>query len=543
MKRRWLLLLVAAIMLLMFPMVSQAGGGMAGEVQLEGETAPGETVSESPSTEPTPAPTPTLVPTPTPVSQTETPAPKPSISINAHPASVAIGRELQLTVTLTNCSDIPYSINGTQVSWWVSNPNVEVGPTGKFYGAKEGTVTIRAYIYMTNTYDSCVITVTPKRVTSIEIAIGTKTFSVGDICGLSAFILPEDLVNKEVIWSSSDTSVVTIKKVESYIAQLTAVGAGTAKITAKLDDMSDSINVTVTGSGSTATIIPSPTSLPISIPTPDIPTTPRPSSASAGTPSTTPGSGEVDAPKPTRVPVQLDATGWEAAEEALTGMEAGSLGSIQTPDDTLVPVSLLQTLQQTQCALAIDMGGYTCTIDGVDLAEIPDDFGSVDIAMTMEKDAALSATCGGNAYELRFNYHGELPGVFTFRVKAEGSRPGDTIYVYYFDEEAGIFEGLLAATVDDEGYVSFGITHCSSYYIASEMIPGAKNNFEVPTEASAEPEAERSGFAAFIEDNYIAFWVSVYSLGSGVIVAAFVLIFRRKRKQRVDPVQHTYMKQ
>ena len=208
-------------------------------------------------------------------------------------------------------------------------------------------------------------------------------------------------------------------------------------------------------------------------------------------------------------------------------MEAGSLSSIQMPEDTLVPVSLLRVLKQTQCTLEIDMGGYICTINGRDLSEIPGDIKSVDIGMTMEKDAMLSAACGADAYELRFNYHGQLPGLFTFRIKAEGSQPSDTIYVYYFDEEVGAFLGLQTAVVDDEGYVSFGITHCSSYYVSCSMIAGANNDF-----SASSGEAERDGLAAFITDNYIGFWVCVYVLGCGTVVTIFVVIFRRRGKRK-----------
>ena len=512
MKRRWLLLLVAAIILLMFPMVSQAGGRAANEVQLEGETAP--VVTPTPEPEQTPAPTAT-----------------PTITLDKHSITVYVGDTIRMKETT--------SPEGLPTVWGHTCPPLSMYERGVFVAdCGPGTGTISVYIGDTNIHDTCNVTVLPIPVDNIKMDKSSCTIAIGESIYLIATVSPDNATYKWANWSTSDYWIASANSegltgASANRCRVTGNHVGTVTITAATDGRSDTCQVTVFDPSAT--------------PTPALATattqSPRPSSDGSSTPGPTRGTEGGDAPKPTRVPVQLDATGWEAAEEALTGMETGSLGSIQTPDDTLVPVSLLQTLQQTQCALAIDMGGYTCTIDGVDLAEIPDDFGSVDIGMTMEKDAALSATCGGNAYELRFNYHGELPGLFTFRVKAEGSRPGDTIYVYYFDEEAGVFEGLLVATVDDEGYVSFGITHCSSYYIASEMIPGAKNNFEVPSEVMAEPEAERSGFAAFIEDNYIAFWVSVYTLGSGVIVAAFVLIFRRKRKQRVDPVQHTYMKQ
>jgi len=228
-------------------------------------------------------------------------------------------------------------------------------------------------------------------------------------------------------------------------------------------------------------------------------------------------------------------------------MAAGSLGSVEAPDDTLVPVSLLKTLKQNQSALEIDCGGYFCIIDGAMLADTPNDLETIDIGMTMEKDAALSAAWGCRAYELRFNYHGDLPGTFTFRIRAQGSRPGDTIYLYYFDDTAGEFEGVHTAVVDDEGYVSLNITHCSSYYITNAIIADAVHNFTVSAESEATERAQ-SGFAAFVRNNKAVFWLSVYFLSVGVIVMLVVLIRRGIKRsgkpgiQREEPIKHTYLK-
>jgi hypothetical protein len=248
-------------------------------------------------------------------------------------------------------------------------------------------------------------------------------------------------------------------------------------------------------------------------------------------------------PSATRVPVVLEATGWQAAEEAVQTMETGSLGSIEAPeDDTLVPASLLHTLVQTQTALEIDCGGYFCVIDGAALTEVPEGLETVDIGMMMEKDAALSAAWGGSAFELRFNYHGELPGTFTFRVKAEGSRPGDTVYLYYLNEDTDEFEGVHTAVVDDEGYVSLNITHCSSYYLTDAIIEGAANNFVLPAETEAAEEAQSGGFAAFVHNNKVAFWLCIYFLGVGIVAAVIVIVYRsirRSGKRRDESVKHT----
>ncbi len=164
---------------------------------------------------------------------------------------------------------------------------------------------------------------------------------------------------------------------------------------------------------------------------------------------------------------------------------------------------------------------------------------SIDIGMTMEKDAAVSAACGGSAYELRFNHHGSLPGTFVFRVNAEGASPGDTVYLYYLNEETGTFEGVHAAVVDGEGYVSLYISHCSSYYITDTIIESAENSFATPAPAvTAAPEAKLTGMAAFVRGDAVLFWVCIYVLVCGA-AAVITLFIRRRKRDKADTAIHT----
>ncbi|MBQ3820854.1 MAG: Ig-like domain-containing protein, partial [Bacteroidales bacterium] len=64
---------------------------------------------------------------------------------------------------------------------------------------------------------------------------------VGDTRPLSVTIFPDDATNQTVTWSSSNNNVVTVNE----NGMLTAVGAGSASITALADGKSNSINVTV----------------------------------------------------------------------------------------------------------------------------------------------------------------------------------------------------------------------------------------------------------------------------------------------------------
>ncbi|MEZ4358065.1 MAG: hypothetical protein R2876_05500 [Eubacteriales bacterium] len=67
----------------------------------------------------------------------------------------------------------------------------------------------------------------------------------------------------------------------------------------------------------------------------------------------------------------------------------------------------------------------------------------------MVKDELLSQAAGGfDVYQLNFNYHGELPGIFSYTFYASENEPGDTLYLYYSYKQAGIIEGMQSAVVD-----------------------------------------------------------------------------------------------
>ena len=74
------------------------------------------------------------------------------------------------------------------------------------------------------------------------------TMNVGDTTTLTAKVSPSDAAIQSCTWDSSNKAVVTVDKNTGLI---TAVGAGTAQITAVADDGGyvDNITITVKGSG------------------------------------------------------------------------------------------------------------------------------------------------------------------------------------------------------------------------------------------------------------------------------------------------------
>ncbi len=182
-------------------------------------------------------------------------------------------------------------------------------------------------------------------------------------------------------------------------------------------------------------------------------------------PVSTPG------PDPTPTPAP---TGWALTAIDVAAMAQGGSYDFTVTDDATVPAAVLASLKEKQGVLNVIFGGYTCTINGALLGTIPEGLAGIDLGLSMEKDAALSALVGGaDAYQLHFNHSGALPGRFTFRFKADQNSPGDTVYLYYYYDASGVVEGVQTCVVDAEGYISVDIYHCSSYIISKALIEGA----------------------------------------------------------------------
>ena len=172
-------------------------------------------------------------------------------------------------------------------------------------------------------------------------------------------------------------------------------------------------------------------------------------------------------------------TEWEIAHQGMTDMQQGAAVNLEIKESAKVPAAVLALVQEKQGTLTIDFGGYSCTIDGKNFA-LPDGMRELDLSMSMEKNEQLSNANGGaDVYQLHFAHKGQLPGPVTYRFKAEQNQPGDTLYLYYYYDEAGITEGKQTAVVDADGYVSFTIYHCSSYFVANSPVLGAAGNLDL----------------------------------------------------------------
>ena len=162
-----------------------------------------------------------------------------SISLSAESSSISIGATTQLTVGYT-----PSDTNVKNVTYTSSNESVAtVSNTGLVTGIAQGSATITAIAEAANSTTvqaTTTITVTPIAVTSVSLSSNSETIKVGKTVTLTPTISPSNATNKNVTWTSSNTSIATVSG-----GTVTGVAAGTATITVKTVDGNKTATCTV----------------------------------------------------------------------------------------------------------------------------------------------------------------------------------------------------------------------------------------------------------------------------------------------------------
>ena len=151
-----------------------------------------------------------------------------NVELSATTGTLDIGQTLTLSATVT-----PSTASNQGVTWSTSDSNVATVANGVVTAVGAGSATITATANDGSGYNAtCAITVNPRLVSSITLNESSKTLNVGDTLTLIANVAPDDATNKNVTWSTSDSSVATVDS----NGKVTAKGAGSATITATAID-------------------------------------------------------------------------------------------------------------------------------------------------------------------------------------------------------------------------------------------------------------------------------------------------------------------
>lgn len=150
------------------------------------------------------------------------------------------GESATLTATVT-----PEKATNKAVSWTSDDPEVAtVDGKGKVTAVAEGEATVTVTTEDGGKTAVCHVTVTAATVAveSVTLDRSELTLEEGESETLTATVAPENASNKAVSWSSSDEGVATVDS----NGKVTAVGEGTATITATADGKKAECTVTVT---------------------------------------------------------------------------------------------------------------------------------------------------------------------------------------------------------------------------------------------------------------------------------------------------------
>ena len=160
--------------------------------------------------------------------------------------SIALDRtELVLTIGATDkltATVLPEDVTDKTVTWTSSDESiVTVDEEGNIQALALGEATITAACGEKSA--TCKVTVNPILAESIALDRTELVLTIGATDKLTATVLPEDVTDKTVTWTSSDESIATVDE----DGNVTAIAEGEAVITATCGEVSASCNVTVEG--------------------------------------------------------------------------------------------------------------------------------------------------------------------------------------------------------------------------------------------------------------------------------------------------------
>ena len=157
------------------------------------------------------------------------------ISLDKTSVTLKAGESTTLTATVS-----PSNATDKTVTWSSSNTGVATVSGGKVTAVSEGSATITAKAG--DKTASCSVKVDKNVIVVSEISLSRSsiTLKTGESATLSATVSPSNATDKNVTWSSSDTSVATVSD-----GKVSATGEGSATITATAGDKSATCTVKV----------------------------------------------------------------------------------------------------------------------------------------------------------------------------------------------------------------------------------------------------------------------------------------------------------
>jgi uncharacterized protein YjdB len=148
------------------------------------------------------------------------------VALDRSTIDIIVGDTTELTATV-----FPSDATDQRVTWSSSDTSVATVANGAVTAVNVGTAIITVTTVDGGHTATCEVTVLPVAVTGVTLDRTSVSLTAGNTTGLTATVFPSDATDKEVTWSSSDTSVATVAN-----GVVTAVKVGTATITVTTND-------------------------------------------------------------------------------------------------------------------------------------------------------------------------------------------------------------------------------------------------------------------------------------------------------------------
>ena len=150
------------------------------------------------------------------------------VELNKEILAIEIGETVTLKATVN-----PSNATNKNVTWTSSDTSVATVENGVVTAIGEGSATITVTTEDGGKTATCEVAVNKAEVsvTSVTLDKSASTLEIGETVTLKATVNPSNATNKNVTWTSSDTSVATVEN-----GVVTAIGEGSATITVTTED-------------------------------------------------------------------------------------------------------------------------------------------------------------------------------------------------------------------------------------------------------------------------------------------------------------------
>ena len=341
-----------------------------------------------------------------------------SVSLDKTTLGLTEGETARLTATVE-----PSNATNKSVTWSSDNESVATVTNGVVTAVGAGTATITVTTVDQSKTATCEVTVTAATVpvTGVTLNKTSTSLYVGDTETLTATAEPSDATNKNVTWSSDDTSVATV----DASGLVTAVAPGTAVITVTTADGGKTATCTVTVS--------------------------RYSSGGGSSSSST----------------SLSDRAIDDIQDARPG---DTVEITLRPGRTTLEREVFEELAGQDITLEIDAGdGVLWTVNGLD---IPEDTRLHDLDLDVDLgDSGIPATVlnavTGEIGTVQLSLAHDEEFGFTMTLSAPLGRDNADYWanLYWYNERTEDLEFQQAARIADDGTAEFALDHASDYAI------------------------------------------------------------------------------